>query len=80
MSIHEEEVSNMWVGSLITWCDLNWDVKFSTVSPSKLVLSWKKQLLDLGLKSPIATTKDGFLCTMFSKFDSRFSVKAPKSS
>ena len=36
-SIHGEEVSNFWVGSLITWCNLNWDVKFSITSPSEVV-------------------------------------------
>ena len=70
----------MCVGFLITWCNRNWDVKFSSASPSKLVLSRQNQLLDLALKSPIATTKNGFLCTKFSKFNSRFSVKVSKQS
>ena len=37
-SIHGEEVSNFGVGSLITWCNPNWDVKFSITSPSEVVL------------------------------------------
>ena len=32
-SIHEEEVPNMCVGSLITWCNPKWDAKFSIASP-----------------------------------------------
>ena len=69
----------MCVGSLTTWCNPNWDVKFSVASPSMFDLSWQNQLLDLALKSPIATTKNGFLCTKFPKFNSRFSVKVSRS-
>ena len=69
----------MYVGSLITWCNPNWDVKFSVVSPSKLALSGQKQLLDLALKFLTATTKNRFLCTKSSKFNLRFSVKVSKS-
>ena len=64
-SIHEEEVSDMCVGSLIIRCNPNWCVTFSVASPSKLVLSWQKQLLDLALKSPIATTKNGSFAPNF---------------
>ena len=38
-SIHEEEVSNMCIGSLITWCNPNWDVKFSIAFPSCISLT-----------------------------------------
>ena len=60
-SIHGEEVSNFWVVSLITWCNPNWDVKFSITSPSEVVFYSQNQLFDLALKSPISTTKNGFL-------------------
>ena len=35
-SIHEEEVSSVCVGSLITWCNPNCDVMLSITFPSKV--------------------------------------------
>ena len=77
-SIPEEKVYNMWVGSLITWCNPNCDVILSITFPSKVDLSWQCHLLDLILKSPIATTRKGFLWTIFSKFISKFLEKVSK--
>ena len=39
-SMDEEEDSIIWVASLIFWPRPNWDITFSIVIPSKLVLSW----------------------------------------
>ena len=79
-SIHEGEVFNMCVGSLITCYDPNCDVMLLITFPSKVDLSWQCHLLDLALKSPITTTKKGFLWTIFSKFNSKFLEKVSKSS
>ena len=64
----------MCVGSLITWRDLNCEVMLSIAFPSVV------DLLDLALKSPIATTTKGFLWTIFLKFNSRFLENVSKSS
>ena len=45
-SMHKEEVSHMRVGSLISWCNINWNVMLSITFPLK-DLSWKCDLLDL---------------------------------
>ena len=63
----------MCVGCFITWYNSNWDVKLS--SPSKLVLSWQNQVLDLALKYLTITAKNWFLCTEFSRLNPRFSWK-----
>ena len=60
-SIHQEEVFNMCAGSLITWYNPNCDVMLSITFPSKVDLSLQCHLLDLALKSPITTTREGFL-------------------
>ena len=54
-SMHKEEVSNMCVGSLITWCNLNWNIMLSITFPLKVDLSWHSNLLDLKVISLIAT-------------------------
>ena len=35
--MHEDEVSHIWVSSLITWCNPNWGVIFSIAVPSKIL-------------------------------------------
>ena len=74
-SIHEEEDSNICVGSLITWCKPECDDIFSIALPSVVVMSFLHQLLDFALKSSRSTTKKGLLCTAGSRFSSRFSLK-----
>ena len=78
-SMHEEEVFNMWVDCLITWYNPNY-VMLSIRFPSKVDLSWQCHLLDLALKSPITTTRKGFLWTIFSRVNSKFLEKFPKMS
>ena len=46
---------------LITCSNPNYDVMLSVTFPSKVDVSWQCNLLDLALKSPIATTSKGFL-------------------
>ena len=74
-SIHEEEDSNIWVGSLIIWCKPNYHEIFSIALPSVVVMSFLHQLLDFALKSPRSTTRNGLFCTADSRFSSRFSLK-----
>ena len=71
-SIHQEEDSNIWVGSLIIWCNPNCDEMFSIALPS---MSFLHQLLDFALKLPRSTTRNGFFCFSDSIFSSRFSLK-----
>ena len=78
-SMHGEEVFNMYVGSLITWYNVNCDVMLSITFPSKVNLSLQCYLLDLALKSPITTTRKGFIWTIFSKLNSKF-LEVSKSS
>ena len=52
-SIHAEEFCNKCVGSFINWFNPNWEVILSMVLPSKFILSWLYQLLDLALKTPL---------------------------
>ena len=78
--IHEEEVSNICVGSLITLikdiiCKPNCDDIFSIALPSLVIMSFLHQLLDFTIKSPRSTTKKGLFCTADSRFSSRFSLK-----
>ena len=68
-SIHEEEDSNTWVGSLIIWCKPNCDEIFCIALPSVVVISFLQQLLDIALKSPRITTRNEW------RFSSRFSLK-----
>ena len=79
-SMHKEEDSKIWVASLIIWLRTNWDVTFSIVIPSKLVLFWLHQCLDFALKSPMTTNKKRFLCTRVSRLIWRLSINAWKSS
>ena len=74
-SIHEEEDSNIWVGSSIIWCQPNCDVIFSIALPSVVVVSFLQQLLDFALKSPRSTARNGLFCTADSRFSSRFYLK-----
>ena len=48
-SIYEDEVSNICVGSSITWCKANGDDIFSITLPSLVVMSSLHQLLDFVL-------------------------------
>ena len=73
-SIHEE-VSNICVSSLITWCKANCDDIFSIALPSLVVMPFLHQLLDFVLKSPRSTIKKGLFCTAESRFSSRGSLK-----
>ena len=68
-SIHEEEDSNIWVGSLITWCKPNCDEIFSIALPSVVVVSLLHCLLGFALKSPRTTTKKGLFCSADSRFE-----------
>ena len=43
-SIHDELLSKIWVGSLITCLNPHWEVKDSSFLPSKVVLSLEHQL------------------------------------
>ena len=74
-SIHEEENSNIYVGSLIIWCKPNCDEILSIDSPSVVFMSFLHQLLDSTLKSPRSTTRSGLFCNADSRFSSRFSLK-----
>ena len=74
-SMHEEEYSNIYVGSLITWWKPNCDEIFSIALPAIVVTSFLRQLLDLSLKSPSTTTKEELFCKADANFSSRFSLK-----
>ena len=65
-SIHENEFSRRFVGSLIIWRDLSRDAVFSTEIPSKVLVSWLR--LRFALKSSIARSMDYFLTIFKGKF------------
>ena len=56
----EEELSQMWGGSSVIWWSPYYNVKISTVLPTKQDVSGQYQLFDLTLKSPVTTTKKCF--------------------
>ena len=64
-SMHEKKYSKIRVGLLISWLRPNWDVRFSIVRPSKLLLSWLHQCFDFALKSPMTTIKKGSFALEF---------------
>ena len=57
-------------------CNPNREIILSMVLPSKLVLSWLYQLLDLSLKSPIIVVRKNFFApeflTSFQKYQKKF--------
>ena len=78
-SIHVEKGSKTWVASLTIWLKPNWDVRFSIVMRSKLVLSWLLESFDFAVKSSVSTVKKGFFYARVSKFISKLSINAWKS-
>ena len=56
-SIYKEEFCKKGVGPFIKWCNLNWEIELSMALPSRLVLSWLYQLLELTLKTPIVIVR-----------------------
>ena len=74
-SIHEEEFSNKWVGSLINRYNPNCEVINSIVFPSKLVLSSLYQLLYFPLKFPMVVIRNGFFWARISEVISKLSEK-----
>ena len=64
-SIQDDEVFEMWVGSLIICCKPNCAITFPIAFPSWLDLSWLCQFFDLTFKSQINTIRNG-------SFDARF--------
>ena len=73
-SIHEEELCKICVGSFMTWCNPNCDVKLSNAFPWEVVLSLQHQNFDFALKSPIATKRKGFFRDKVSKSNSKLSI------
>ena len=72
--IQDDEVFDMWVGTLIICCKSNCAVTFSISFPSRLVLSWEYQFFDLAFKSPINTIRNGLFWHKVSKFNSKLSM------
>ena len=68
------ELSSICVGSFIICESPNWEVRKSSSEPSKLVISLEHQSLDLALKSPIITVKNGLPHNNASKFNFRFDL------
>ena len=79
-SIQEEDESKMCVGSLIIWVNPNYDVIYLTLLPSKLVWSFAHQFVNIELKSPIATKREGLFRARLPKVLSKFSQKVLKTS
>ena len=79
-SLHDEEFSYKWVGSLINWYNPNCEAILSIVLPSKLVLSCLCHVLDFALKFPMVVIRNGFFCTRISKVISKLSEKFSNSS
>ena len=73
-SIQDDEVFDMWVGSLIICCKPNCIVTFLISFPVWLVLSWEYQFFDLAFKSPVNTIMNGLFWHKLSKFDTKLSM------
>ena len=70
-TIHEDELCKICVGSFMTWCIPNCDVKLSNTFPWEVVLSLQYQNFDFALKPPIATRRKGFFGDEFAEFSSK---------
>ena len=68
-----EELFVMWVGSLIIWFKLNWDVYNLSFKPSVVLLSLEYQLAHLALKLPNKIVSKGLEKDTASTLDSKFS-------
>ena len=69
------ELSSICASSFIICKSPNWEVRKSSSEPSKLVISIEHQSLDLALKSPIITARNGLPYNKVSKFNFRFDVE-----
>ena len=74
------ESSNICVGYFIICESPNWENRKSSFEPSKLAISIKHQSLDLTLKSPIITVRDGLPHNNASKLNFRFDLNVWNSS
>ena len=70
-SMQDFELSKIWVSSLITWDNTDCEARNSLYESLKLVMTFKYQLLDLPLKSPIITVRNRLLVDSASRFISR---------
>ena len=75
-SMQDIEFPKIWVDSLITWDKGNRDARNSICEHSKLVVSFKYQLLDFALKLPTITVRKELLVDSASRFISRFDLNA----
>ena len=77
-SMQDPELLGICVGSFIICESSNWEVTKSSSEPSKLVISIES--LDLALKSPIVTVRNGLPHDNASKFNFRFDLNVWNSS
>ena len=74
------ELWSIYVGLCFSMCEFiicessNGAVRKSCSEPSKLVISFEHQSLDLALKSPIMTVRRGLLHNSTSRFNFRFDL------
>ena len=79
-SIQDLELSCIYISYFIICESLNWEVRKSSSEPWKLVISIERQSLDLALKSPIMTVRNGFPHNNASRFNFKFDLNVRNSS
>ena len=75
-SMQDFELSKIWTGSFITGDIANLETRNLIYEPSKVVMSFKYQLLDLALRLSIITVRKGLLVDSASRFISKFDLNS----